>query len=104
MRVWVVDNGSQWTHREWRVLRYLGQDTRIAPNDTPLAELRAGGLGRPGRRPPRGRGGAARAPPAEGARAPPHPPRLAGAGGACPGGPGPPGGGEPPGEGQEAVE
>jgi GMP synthase (glutamine-hydrolysing) len=44
MRIWVVDNGSQWTHREWRVLRYLKQDTRIVRNDTPLADLQAGGL------------------------------------------------------------
>jgi GMP synthase (glutamine-hydrolysing) len=44
VRVWVVDNGSQWTHREGRVLRYLKQDTRIVPNDTPVAELQAAGL------------------------------------------------------------
>ena len=25
----VVDNGGQWTHREWRMLRYLGVDTQI---------------------------------------------------------------------------
>jgi GMP synthase (glutamine-hydrolysing) len=36
----VVDNGGQWTHREWRMLRYLGVDTKIIPNKTPLAELR----------------------------------------------------------------
>ena len=39
-----MDNGSQWTHREWRVLRYLGVETRIVPNDTPLQELQAAGL------------------------------------------------------------
>lgn len=44
MRVWVVDNGSQWTHREWRVLRYLGQDSRIVANTTPVEELAAAGL------------------------------------------------------------
>ena len=44
MKVWVVDNGSQWTHREWRVLRYLKQDTQIVRNDTPVAELQAAGL------------------------------------------------------------
>jgi GMP synthase (glutamine-hydrolysing) len=44
MRIWVVDNGSQWTHREWRVLRYLGQDTRIVRNDAPVADLKAAGL------------------------------------------------------------
>ena len=36
----VIDNGGQWTHREWRMLRYLGVDTKIFPNDTPLEELR----------------------------------------------------------------
>ncbi len=39
MRVYVVDNGGQWTHREWRVLKYLGADTKIIPNDTPASEL-----------------------------------------------------------------
>src|SRR5437660_10083330 len=32
--VYVVDNGGQWTHREWRVLKYLGIDTKIVPNDS----------------------------------------------------------------------
>tara|TARA_B100001113_G_scaffold304272_1_gene264516 strand:- start:874 stop:1470 length:597 start_codon:yes stop_codon:yes gene_type:complete len=36
----VIDNGGQWTHREWRMLRYLGVDTKILPNDTPLDGLR----------------------------------------------------------------
>ena len=36
----VIDNGGQWTHREWRMLRYLGVDTQILPNKTPLDELR----------------------------------------------------------------
>ena len=40
MHVFVVDNGGQWTHREWRVLRYLGADTQIIPNNTPPAELK----------------------------------------------------------------
>lgn len=40
MRVYVVDNGGQWTHREWRVLKYLGVDTKIVPNDTPASDLR----------------------------------------------------------------
>lgn len=39
MRVYVVDNGGQWTHREWRVLKYLGVDTKIVPNDTPVSQL-----------------------------------------------------------------
>lgn len=40
MRVYVVDNGGQWTHREWRVLRYLKVDTKIIPNTTPFDEIR----------------------------------------------------------------
>ena len=36
----VVDNGGQWTHREWRMLRYLGVDTKIINNMTPVSELR----------------------------------------------------------------
>jgi len=39
VRIFVVDNGGQWTHREWRVLKYLGADTKIVPNDTPAAQL-----------------------------------------------------------------
>ena len=37
----VVDNGGQWTHREWRMLKYLKVDTQIIPNDTPVSQLRA---------------------------------------------------------------
>ena len=44
MRVPVLDNGGQWTHREWRVLRDLGADTSIVPNTTPFSELRADGV------------------------------------------------------------
>ena len=44
VKIWVVDNGSQWTHREWRVLRYLKVDTQIVPNNKPLAELQAANL------------------------------------------------------------
>ena len=39
MKVYVVDNGGQWTHREWRVLRYLDADAAIVPNDTPPEQL-----------------------------------------------------------------
>ena len=39
MRVYVVDNGGQWTHREWRVLKYLGVETKIIPNNTPPKDL-----------------------------------------------------------------
>jgi len=41
MRVLVVDNGGQWTHREYRVLKYLGVDTAIVPNTTPVGTLGA---------------------------------------------------------------
>ncbi len=44
MRIWVVDNGGQWTHREWRVLRYLKQETQMVDNTTPVAELQAAEL------------------------------------------------------------
>ncbi len=36
----VVDNGGQWTHREWRMLRYLGVDTQIIENTTRVEDLR----------------------------------------------------------------
>jgi GMP synthase (glutamine-hydrolysing) len=39
MRVYVIDNGGQWTHREWRVLRDLEVDAVIVPNDTPVEKL-----------------------------------------------------------------
>jgi GMP synthase (glutamine-hydrolysing) len=39
MRVFVVDNGGQWTHREWRVLKYLQLETKIIPNNTPFDSL-----------------------------------------------------------------
>lgn len=44
MRIPVVDNGGQWTHREYRVLRDLGAESRIVPNTTPLDELDADGI------------------------------------------------------------
>ncbi len=44
MRIAVVDNGGQWTHREYRVLRDLGADARIVPNTTPFSELQADGV------------------------------------------------------------
>ena len=44
MKVYVIDNGGQWTHREWRVLRYLDVDTEIIPNTTPFEELDVDGL------------------------------------------------------------
>lgn len=39
MKIYVIDNGGQWTHREWRVLRNLGVDSKIVPNTTPAEEL-----------------------------------------------------------------
>ncbi|UCE80608.1 MAG: GMP synthase subunit A [Methanobacteriota archaeon] len=44
MRVLVVDNGGQWTHREWRVLRDLGVETEIVGNRAPIGSLNADGL------------------------------------------------------------
>ncbi len=44
MKIYVVDNGGQWTHREWRVLKYLDVDTEIIPNTTPFEELDVDGL------------------------------------------------------------
>jgi GMP synthase (glutamine-hydrolysing) len=44
VKIWVVDNGGQWTHREWRVLRYLGQETQIVDNKVPVEELKAANL------------------------------------------------------------
>ena len=36
VKIYVIDNGGQWTHREWRTLKYLGVDTKIIPNTTPF--------------------------------------------------------------------
>lgn len=44
MEIVVVDNGGQWTHREWRVLRDLDVTTRIVPNHTPVTKLEVDGL------------------------------------------------------------
>ncbi len=41
LKIYVVDNGGQWTHREWRVLRDLEVETKIIPNTTTLDELSA---------------------------------------------------------------
>jgi len=32
VKIFVIDNGGQWTHREWRTLRDLDVDTKIVPN------------------------------------------------------------------------
>lgn len=39
VKIYVVDNGGQWTHREWRTLKYLDVDTKIIPNATPFNDL-----------------------------------------------------------------
>lgn len=39
LKIYVVDNGGQWTHREYRVIRDLGARVRIVPNDVPLSEI-----------------------------------------------------------------
>ncbi|MCI4322593.1 MAG: GMP synthase subunit A [Thermoplasmata archaeon] len=39
MKVPVIDNGGQWTHREWRVLRDLGVDCQILPNTAAPEEI-----------------------------------------------------------------
>jgi GMP synthase (glutamine-hydrolysing) len=44
LKVHVVDNGGQWTHREWRVLNYLGVECSIISNTTPFEELDVDGL------------------------------------------------------------
>ena len=44
MKIDVVDNGGQWTHREWRVLRDLGVVTKIIPNTTPPKKVDADAL------------------------------------------------------------
>ncbi len=37
MKILVVQNGSQWEHRIWRVLRDLGVESRLVPNNTPFS-------------------------------------------------------------------
>jgi GMP synthase (glutamine-hydrolysing) len=44
VKVYVIDNGGQWTHRIWRVLRELDCDSKIIPNTTPVGEIDADGL------------------------------------------------------------
>jgi len=38
-KIYVIDNGGQWTHREWRTLKYLDVDTKIISNTTSFKEL-----------------------------------------------------------------
>lgn len=42
--VWVVDNGGQWTHRIWRVVRDLGYETKLIANTTPIEAIDADAL------------------------------------------------------------
>lgn len=44
MRIVVVNFGSQWTHRIWRVLKYLDCESEIMPVTTPLEKLNAAGI------------------------------------------------------------
>ena len=39
VRIYIVDNGGQWTHREWRTLRDLEVDTKIVPNTISFTDL-----------------------------------------------------------------
>ena len=39
VKIYVVDNGGQWTHREWRTLRDLEVETKIVPNTSSFDEL-----------------------------------------------------------------
>jgi len=37
--IYVIDNGGQWTHREWRVLKYLDVETKIVPNTAAFSDI-----------------------------------------------------------------
>ena len=39
VKIYVIDNGGQWTHREWRTLRDLNVDTKIIPNTVPYTQI-----------------------------------------------------------------
>jgi len=43
-KVYVVDNGGQWTHRIWRVVRELGCDSKIIANTTSVDQIDADAL------------------------------------------------------------
>jgi len=40
VKIYVVDNGGQWTHREWRTLRDLEVETKIVPNTVSFDDLK----------------------------------------------------------------
>ncbi|HEV8049031.1 MAG TPA: GMP synthase subunit A [Thermoplasmata archaeon] len=44
MRVAVIDNGGQWTHREYRMLRDLDVSAEIVPNTRPWRDIQADGV------------------------------------------------------------
>jgi GMP synthase (glutamine-hydrolysing) len=44
VKIFVIDNGGQWTHREWRTLKYIGVETRIMPNTTSFKQLTDEGI------------------------------------------------------------
>lgn len=44
VKIYVIDNGGQWTHREYRVLRDLSVETKIIPNTTPKEQIDADAL------------------------------------------------------------
>jgi len=39
VKIYVIDNGGQWTHREWRTLRDLDVETKIFPNTAPYENV-----------------------------------------------------------------
>ena len=39
VKIYVVDNGGQWTHREWRTLRDLEANTKIVSNTAPFKDI-----------------------------------------------------------------
>jgi GMP synthase (glutamine-hydrolysing) len=39
VKIFVIDNGGQWTHREWRTLKYLDVETKIIPNTASVKEI-----------------------------------------------------------------
>ena len=43
-KVYVIDNGGQWTHRIWRVVRDLEYESKIIANTTPVDQIDADAL------------------------------------------------------------
>ena len=39
VRIYVIDNGGQWTHREWHTLRDLTVEAKIVPNTASFEEI-----------------------------------------------------------------